>query len=160
MSNILICYFSASKWRLTEDVAKRMAEAVGAELFEIMPEVPYSQFDIRWQNPIARCNKERFGGLPVPYVGKVENWEEYDLVLLGFPIWYGCAPNIVHTFIRDYDTNGKKIGAFATSGGTGVGRVAKKMRPFLDAGAEFVDAKLFKPNAEAEELRAWVDGLV
>ena len=159
MGKTLICYFSASEWRVTEIVARKMAEATGADLFEIVPEVPYTKGDIRWTNPLARCTKERFGNLPVPYKGKIENISDYDLILLGFPIWYGGAPNIVLTFISEQDTSGKKIGAFATSGGTGVGRVFKKIEPCLSSSAKIVGAKLFKGNSAPEELAAWVESL-
>ena len=88
MTKILVAYFSASAAKVTEKVAERLAETIGADLFEIVPEVPYTAADLRWANPLARCNKEKFGKKDVPSVGKVENFAEYDLIILGFPIWY------------------------------------------------------------------------
>lgn len=159
MAKILVAYFTASAGRVTEKVARRLADAVGADAFEIVPEVPYTKADIRWTNPVSRCNKEKFGKKDVPVASKVENFADYDLILLGFPIWYGCAPNVVNTFIQGYDTAGKKIAAFATSGGSGIGKTAEKLKPYVSESAEVVDAKLFKPDVSEADLKAWVEGL-
>lgn len=121
--------------------------------------MPYTKADIRWTNPVSRCNKEKFGKKDVPVAGKVEDLAGYDLILLGFPIWYGCAPNVVNTFIKGYDTAGKKIAAFATSGGSGIGKTAEKLKAYVSESAEVVDAKLFKPDASESELKAWAEGL-
>ena len=117
---ILVAYFSAEKGR-TAAVANVIADAISASIFEIKPTVPYSKADLRWINPFARCNKEKMGKKEVPVTGKIENFSDYDTVFLGFPIWYGCAPNVVNTFCKDYDWNGKKVFLFATSGGGGMG---------------------------------------
>ncbi len=146
----LVVYFSASG--VTAKVARAVAEAAGADVFEIKPETPYSEADLNWRNPFARCNREKIGGKDVPAAGRVENMAEYDTLYVGFPIWYGCAPNVVSTFLKSYDLSGKKIYAFATSGGSGIGRTAEKLRPYAP-GAEVVEAKLFK---SADEARAWV----
>ena len=146
----LVAYFSASG--VTAKVARAVAEAAGADLFEIKPEKPYTDADLNWRNPLARCNREKLGGKDVPVAGKVENMAEYDTLYVGFPIWYGCAPNVVNTFLRGYDLAGKKIHAFATSGGSGVGRTAEKLRPHAP-GAEVVEAKLLASPADA---KAWV----
>ena len=114
----LVAYFSASG--VTKKVAERLAAAVGADIFEITPETPYTAADIRWTNPFARCNKEKMGKKDVPVSGRVENMADYDLVYLGFPIWYSGAPNVVLTFLKGYDLSGKKIALFATSGGSGI----------------------------------------
>lgn len=159
MAKVLVAYFTASEGRVTEKVAKRLADSIGADIFEIVPEVPYTKADIRWTNPVSRCNKEKFGKKEVPVAGKVENFADYDLILLGFPIWYGSAPNVVNTFIKGYDTAGKKIAAFATSGGSGIGKTAEKLKAYVSESAEVVDAKLFKPGASGTDLKAWAEGL-
>ena len=156
MSKTLVAYFSAGG--VTAAVAKTLAEAVGADLFEIVPDPPYTKADLRWQNPLSRCNREKFGNKDVPSIGKVEQMDSYDRILVGFPIWYGCAPNVVNTFLQGYDLSGKKIAAFATSGGSGIGKTAEKLKPYVGT-AEVVDAKLFPANAGAEELRTWADNL-
>ncbi|MBR4702825.1 MAG: NAD(P)H-dependent oxidoreductase [Oscillospiraceae bacterium] len=150
MGKTLVAYFSAEG--TTAKVAKELASSLGAELYEIMPEKPYTAADIKWTNPLARCNKEKFGGKDVPVAGKVEGFADYDTVLLGFPIWYGTAPNVVNTFCKGYDWTGKKVLAFATSGGSGIGKTAEKLRPYVE-GAASVDAKLVR---SAEEVLGWL----
>ena len=147
----LIIYFSAESGT-TARVAKDAAEALGADLYEITPEKPYTAADLRYSNPLARCNREFFAKKDVPVAGKVENFADYDTVLIGFPIWYGCAPLVVSTFCKGYDWSGKKVAAFATSGGSGIGKTAEKLRPFLN-GADFKGAKLVRSGAEAA---AWI----
>ena len=112
MSKILVAYFSVSG--VTKGVAERVAKAIGADLYEIVPETPYTEADVRYRNPFARCNKEWFKKLDVPAAGSVENFAQYDLVLIGFPIWYGCAPIVVNSFAEKHDFTGKKVGLFAT----------------------------------------------
>ena len=152
----LVAYFSAESGR-TASVAKSLASAVGADLFEIKPEKPYSASDLNYMNPLARCNREHITKKSVPVTGKVREFEQYDMVLIGFPIWYGCAPNVVNTFCRDYDFSGKKVAAFATSGGSGIGKTADKLKPFVK-GADVVDAKLLN-GADAGSMRSWVESL-
>ena len=135
----LVVYFSVQG--TTAKVAKELAEHLGADLFEIVPLHPYTDADIKWTNPLARCNREKFGNKDVPIKGKVVNFADYEEVFLGFPIWYGAAPNVVNTFCKEYDWSGKKIYAFATSGGSGIGRTAEKLRPYVN-GAVSVDASL------------------
>ena len=146
----LVAYFSASG--VTAKVAQAVAEAAGADLFEIKPEKPYSDADLNYMNPLSRCNREKLGKKDVPVAGKVANMAEYDTLYVGFPIWYGCAPNVVNTFLKGYDLSGKKIHAFATSGGSGIGKTAEKLKP-CTSGAEIVEAKLLR---SADEAKAWV----
>ena len=145
----LIAYFSAEG--NTARVAEEAAAELGAGLFEIRPESPYTPADIKYTNPLARCNREKFGGKDVPVVGRIEGFDDYDMVLIGFPIWYGGAPNVVNTFCKGYNWYGKKVAAFATSGGSGIGKTADKLRPFL-SGAKLVGAKLVHSGSE---LVAW-----
>lgn len=147
----LIAYFSVQG--TTAKVAKGAAEHLGADLFEIKPEKPYTAADIKWVNPLARCNKEKIGKKDVPVAGQIENFGDYDLILIGFPIWYGCAPNVVNTFCKGYDWTGKRVAAFATSGGSGIGKTADKLKPYVD-GAVSVDAKLVHDDME---LINWVE---
>ena len=146
----LVVYFSASG--VTAKVAQAVAEAAGADLFEIKPEKPYTAADLNWKNPLARCNREKLGGKDVPVAGKVENMAEYDTLYVGFPIWYGCAPNVVNTFLKGYDLSGKKLHVFATSGGSGIGKTGEKLKPYAP-GAEIVEAMLLH---SADEAKAWV----
>lgn len=159
MGKRLVTYFSASAGKVTERVAKTLADAIGADLFEIKPVEPYTEADINWMNPLSRCNKEKMGKKDVPVEGKVENMTDYDLLLIGFPIWYGEAPNVVNTFVKGYDLSGKKIALFATSGGSKIEKSVKKLAPYISDTAEIVDAELFDGSVGAEELKAWVDSL-
>ena len=103
----LVAYFSAESGR-TASEAKSLAAAIGADLFEIKPEKPYTSSDLNYMNPLARCNREHITKKQVPVSGKVENFAEYDTVLIGFPIWYGCAPNVVNTFCKECRFYGKR----------------------------------------------------
>ena len=141
----LVTYFSAEG--TTAKVAKEFAKKIGADLFEIVPEVPYSAADIRWVNPLARCNREQIGGKEVPVSGKIDDFEKYDTVYIGFPIWYGQAPRVVHTFCKGYDWTGKDIHIFATSGGSGIGKTAEKLQPSV-SGGNIVDAKRIRTASE------------
>ena len=152
MSKKLVAYFSASG--VTAKLAKKLAEAIDADLFEIKPVEPYSEADQNWKNPLARCNKEKIGKKDVPVSGIVENMDEYDTVYLGFPIWYWAAPNVVNTFIKQYDFSHKKVVLFATSGGSDMGKTAEKLQPYLGSEAEIVDAKVMNENPSLEALKA------
>ena len=139
MSKTLVAYFSAQG--KTAKVAGELAEHLGADLFEIKPLHPYTDADLRYTNPLARSNKEKLGKKDVPVAGKVNNFADYDEVFIGFPIWYGCAPNVVNTFCQEYNWAGKRVYAFATSGGSGIGKTAEKLKPYVK-GAISVSADL------------------
>ena len=93
------------------------------------------------RDPFSRCNKEKLGKREVPVKGIVDHFDQYDAVLIGFPIWYGCAPNVVNTFCSGYDFTGKKVALFATSGGSGIGKTKEKLQPYVK-GTTIIDAKL------------------
>ena len=143
----LVTYFSAEG--TTATVAKAFAEKIGADVFEIVPKEPYTAADIRWTNPLARCNREQLGNKDVPVSGPIDGFEKYDTVYIGFPIWYGAAPKVVNTFCKGYDWSGKTVHAFATSGGSGIGKTAEKLAPFVN-GAVSVDAKLIHSADDIE----------
>ena len=142
----LITYFSAEAGT-TAKVAKDLAAKLHADLFEIKPEKPYSKADLNYMNPLARCNREKFGKKDVPVSDRIQNISQYDTVYIGFPIWYGAAPNVVNTFCKGYDWSGISVHAFATSGGSGIGKTAEKLQPYVK-GAASVDAKLVHSAAE------------
>lgn len=145
----LVAYFSAQG--TTAALAKALAEKVGADLFEIRPVTPYTAADIRWTNPLARCNREKIGKKDVPVAGAVADWESYDLVYLGFPIWYYGAPNVVNTFCKGYDWQGKRVALFATSGGSGIGRTVEKLQPYV-AGGEIVKAEVIRDGKTLDDI--------
>lgn len=153
----LITYFSASAGRVTAELAEALAEASGADLFEIRPEQPYTEADLKYMNPMARCNREKLGKKDVPVADHIDDFDQYDVVCIGFPIWYAVAPNIINTFLKEYDWKGKRIGLFATSGGSKMGRTAAKLQPFVE-GAE-ITGTLCNPRQDPETLKAWVESL-
>ena len=133
----LVAYFSAEG--TTAAVAKELAEKLGADIFEIRPVEPYSTADIKWTNPLARCNREKIGKKDVPVVGTVPEWERYDLVYLGFPIWYYGAPNVINTFCK------------GSSGGSGIGRTVEKLQPYMPEG-QILRAEVIHRAEELEPL--------
>lgn len=138
----VVAYFSVEG--KTERYAKALAEAIRAELFTIVPETPYTAADIKWTNPLARCNREKLGKKDVPIRGSIDRWEDYDTVFLGFPIWYYAAPNVINTFCKGYDWTGKKLFLFATSGGSNIGKTEDKLRPYLKGAPEIIGADVYQ----------------
>ena len=145
----LVAYFSAQG--TTAALARELAAKTGADLFEIVPREPYSAADITWTNPLARCNREKIGKKDVPVAGTVANWESYDLVYLGFPIWYYGAPNVINTFCKGYDWQGKQVVLFATSGGSDIGRTAENLQPYMP-GAKILKARVLQGPEGLDEL--------
>ncbi len=155
MRKVLTVFFSAEG--TTAEVAAKINEAAGGEMFEVKPAVPYSKADINWKNPLARCNKEKIGKKDIEIVDRVQGFEEYDTVFVGFPIWYYGAPNIICSFMKQYEWSGKRIALFATSGGSDIGKTAGKLRPFISGDYRLIAAKVFKPG---DDVTDWVEDIV
>jgi flavodoxin len=145
----LIAYFSAEA-NTTKRIAVKLAEETGFDIFEIRPQKPYTKADLNYMNPLSRCNREKIAGKEVPFEGTIPDFESYDRVLIGFPVWYGGAPNIVNTFCSSFAWDQKKVYAFATSGGSPIGRTAEKLKPFV-SGASSVEAKLVHSWSDVKE---------
>ena len=157
MSKALVAYFSASG--VTAKVAGKLAEAAGADLFEIKPETPYTSADLNWQDRESRSSVEMRDISSRPAVsGSVENMAEYDVIFLGFPIWWYVAPHIINTFLEGYDMSGKKIILFATSGGSGFGKSVAGLQESC-TGATVMEGKLLNGNPDVKALKSWVDSL-
>ena len=157
MTRALVTFFSATK--TTSEAAKKIAAAADADIFEILPEKPYTEADLKWTNPLARCNKEKIGKKHVPVRTRVRNFDQYDTVYIGFPIWYYAAPNIIESFVKEYDWTDKKVVLFATSGGSGIGKTAEKLKPFMRGKGEIIDAKLIDPANTIAQMKEWVTSL-
>ncbi len=156
-SRILVAYFSATG--NTESAAEKLAEGLGADLYEIVPEVPYTSDDLNYSDSNSRSSIEMNDPDARPAIsGSVENMEEYDVVLLGYPIWWGEAPRIMSTFIESYDFSGKTLAAFCTSASSGFGSSDSALRQAADASTWF-DGIRFSSSASAEEILAWANGL-
>ena len=157
MSRKLVAYFSASG--VTAKVAETLSEAIGADLYEIEPAVPYTKKDLNWMDKKSRSTVEMNDPASRPAIaGMRDNMEDYDTVFVGFPIWWYVAPHIINTFLESYDLTGKTIVPFATSGGSDMGKTNEKLMP-SSAGAKLIEGKVFNHSASHEELAAWVDGL-
>ena len=155
MNKKLVAYFSATG--TTEQVAKRLAEAIQADVFEIQPVEKYSAPDLDWNDKQSRSTKEMHDKSFRPAItDKVENMEQYDVLYLGFPIWWFVAPTIINTFLEGYDLSGKTIVPFATSLGSDMGRTNEELLPSCD-GAKLLFGKVLKADASMEELRDWAN---
>jgi len=158
MSKKLVAYFSASG--VTASLAKNLAAAIGADLFEIEPVIRYAKADLDWTNKNSRSSVEMNDKLSRPAVAKkLGNMSEYDEVFVGFPIWWYIAPTIVNTFLEGYDLAGKTIIPFATSGGSGMGETNEYLANSCK-GAKLVEGMVFRRNAGADELKKWAEEVV
>ena len=156
MSKRLVAYFSASG--VTAKVAENLADAIGADIFEIQPEVPYTKADLNWMDKKSRSTIEMSDPTSRPAIAaKRDNMDEYDTIFVGFPIWWYIAPTIINTFLEKYDLTGRKIVLFATSGGSGFGNTVKELQPSAP-GAEIVEGKLLN-RANKQEIENWVKTL-
>lgn len=154
---ILVAYFSASG--TTARLAGRLASMLGAPAHEIIPAEPYTAADLDWTDSKSRSTIEMNDKSFRPGIAnKVEEMEQYDTILLGFPIWWYVAPTIINTFLEQYDLSGKTIIPFATSGGSGMGRTVEELRPSCP-GANLESGKRLGANASDRELRAWLESL-
>ena len=158
MSKKLVAYFSASG--VTASLAKNLAAAIGADLFEIEPVIRYAKADLDWTNKNSRSSVEMNDKSSRPAVAKkLGNMSEYDEVFVEFPIWWYIAPTIVNTFLEGYDLAGKTIIPFATSGGSGMGETNEYLANSCK-GAKLVEGKVLRRNACADELKKWADEVV
>ncbi len=157
MSKTLVAYFSASG--VTAKLAENLAKAVDGDIFEIRPEVPYTDADLNWQNSKSRSSVEMNNLSFRPAIAeKLSNMSEYDTVYVGFPIWWYIAPTIINTFLESYDLSGKTIIPFATSGSSGMGKTNEKLAASC-TDAKLVEGKRFSANASEAELREWAESI-
>lgn len=157
MKKILVAYFSASG--VTAAVAKKIAAAAGGDLFEIKPAIPYTTADLNWMDKNSRSSVEMKNPSSRPEIAeKLQSVDDYDLIFLGFPIWWYVAPTIISTFLESYDFSGKIIVPFATSGSSGLGKTVDVLKTVCRS-AEFEQGKLMN-NMSEKELEKWVNGIV
>jgi flavodoxin len=140
MSKKLVAYFSASG--VTAKAAKNLAEAAGADLFEIKPEVPYTQADLDWHDKNSRSSVEMRDSKSRPQIAAGDaRIADYDVIFVGFPIWWYVAPTIINTFLESYDFSGKTIIPFCTHAGSGNAGTQSKIQAAV-------------PNATVKEVLA------
>ncbi|MBC3887471.1 flavodoxin [Acetobacterium paludosum] len=153
---ILVAYFSASG--VTGNVAKTLAQAAQADIFEIKPKVPYTGADLDWMNKKARSTIEMQDKMSRPAIAeKLSNMDDYDVIFVGFPIWWHVAPTIINTFLEEYDFAGKTIVLFATSGSSGFGKTVANLKGSCADSTNISEGKLLNGRISKEELTAWVE---
>lgn len=154
---MLVAYFSASG--VTAKAARRLAEAADADIYEIKPETPYSRADLDWTNRNSRSSVEMNNPEFRPAIagGKID-MGPYEVVFVGFPIWWYVAPTIINSFLESYDFSGKTIVPFATSGGSGMGKTNEKLAPSCP-GAVLLPGKMLNSILSSTALKAWVESL-
>ena len=154
----LVTYFSASG--VTKKVAEKLAEAAGADLFEIKPEVAYTEADLNWMDKKSRSSIEMNDKSFRPAIAeKYNNMADYDVVYIGFPIWWYVAPTIINTFLESYDFSGKTIVLFATSGGSGFGNTVAELKGSVSDTTVIKEGKVFNSGVSKDQLSSCVNDL-
>ena len=159
MAKKLVAYFSASG--VTAKVADMLADAVGADIHEIRPKNPYTKADLNWMNKKSRSSIEMNDKTIRPEIAESNvQIDDYDVIFLGFPIWWYVAPTIINTFLEKYDFSGKKIILFATSGGSKFGKTVEELKVSVSADAEIIEGKLLNGRQSIASIKAWTDTLL
>ena len=157
MSKTLVAFFSAGG--VTRQVAQKLAAAAQADLYEIKPAIPYTQADLNWRDKSSRSSVEMKNLAIRPQLADTDaKIEQYDRILLGYPIWWYMAPTIINTFLESYDFSGKSIILFATSGGSGFGKSIEELSPSCP-NAVIREGRMLNGNPSEQELRQWVESL-
>ena len=155
--NALIAYFSATG--TTAAAAKALAQATGAALYEIKPAIPYTSADLDWRDKTSRSSVEMRDKHSRPALADTSApVADYDVIFLGFPVWWYVEPRIIDTFLESYDFSGKTLIPFATSGGSGFGKTIESLVPSCP-GAQIREGKLLNGNPSVDELKKWVESL-
>ena len=158
MSKKLVAFFSASG--VTANAAKILAEAAGADIYEIKPEVPYTKADLDWMDKSSRSTIEMQDKSSRPAIAdKNADISAYDTIFVGFPIWWYIAPTFIHTFLESYDFSGKTIILFATSGGSGFGKTVDNLSCSVSDSTVIKEGKLLNGRPSVSELQQWVESL-
>ncbi|MDE5753810.1 MAG: flavodoxin [Oscillospiraceae bacterium] len=158
MNKKLVAYFSASG--VTANIAEKLAKAADADLYEIKPEVPYTEADLNWMDPQSRSSVEMHNKSFRPAIAdKNAAISEYDTIFVGFLIWWYVAPTIINTFLESYDFSGKTIILFATSGGSGFGKTVDELKHSVSEATMIKEGKLLNHNPSVDELHTWMESL-
>ena len=136
-----------------------MNEILDADFYEIVPETPYTSDDLNFNDSSSRSSQEMNDPDSRPVIsGSVENMEQYDVIFLGYPIWWGEAPRIINTFLESYDLSGKTIAPFCTSASSPLGASATKLQDVTDSAA-WLEGQRFSGGASISDVQSWVDSL-
>lgn len=156
-SKVLVAYFSATG--TTRPLAEYLADGLGADLYEIIPEEPYTDADLNYNDSNSRTSIEMNDPNSRPAIsGSVEDLGQYDVVFVGYPIWWGDAPHILYTFMESYDWSGKTVIPFCTSGGSGIGSSGANLES-LTSGAVWMPGQRLNSGASQEDVMEWVNSL-
>lgn len=159
MTKILIAYFSACG--ITQKTAKNLAKILKSDIYEIKPAISYSSSNLNWMDKTSRSSIEmRNLDIRPELADKDAAVENYDIIFLGFPIWWYIAPTIINTFLESYDFSNKKIVLFATSGGSGFGKTVEFLRPSVSDSTKIIEGKILNYNPDIEELKEWVKTVI
>ena len=154
---VLIAYFSATN--NTENIANHLNDILDADLYEIVPETPYTADDLNYNDSSSRSSQEMNDSDARPAIsGSVDNMEQYEVIFLGYPIWWGEAPRIINTFLESYNLSGKTIAPFCTSASSPLGSSATKIQDLTD-GATWLEGRRFSGGASVSDVQSWVDSL-
>ena len=158
MNKKLVAYFSASG--VTAKVAEKLAGAADADLFEIRPAVPYTRADLNWMSKKSRSSLEMNDRSSRPEIAeKVSDMSAYDIIFVGFPVWWYREPSIIDTFMESYDFTGKTVVPFCTSGGSGIGASGSNMQA-LAPGARVLTGEKFSPRVTEAKLAEWAENII
>lgn len=158
MRKKLVAYFSASG--VTAAAAKNLAAAAGADLYEIKPAVPYTRADLNWQDKQSRSSVEMRDSASRPALADTDaDIAAYDVIFVGFPVWWYIAPTIINSFLESYDFSGKEVILFATSGGSGFGEAVQHLKGSVAPDTKLTEGKILNGKPSAASLKAWVDSL-
>lgn len=156
--HILVAYFSATG--TTKGIAENIADNLSADVFEIVPKVPYTSADLDWHDNNSRSTIEMNDNSSRPEISNsIENIKNYDIIFLGYPIWWGEAPHIIYTFMESYDFSGKTIIPFCTSGSSGIGSSAKNLHSLCSDTATWLDGDRLSGNSSREDIANWINSL-
>lgn len=156
-SKILVAYFSCTNH--TENVAQKIADITGGTLYEIIPAEPYTDADLNYNDNSSRSSEEQNDDLARPAISDMNiNMANYEVVYLGYPIWWGKAPKIIYTFLESYDFSNKVIAPFCTSGGSGISQSVENLKR-LNSGATWLSGNRFSSSVSQVEVENWISEL-
>lgn len=158
MKKTLVTYFSATG--TTAKAAEVLADAIGADLYEIRAKIPYTKADLDWMDKKSRSTIEMNDKSFRPELADTKaEIDKYDTIFVGFPIWWYVAPTIINTFLESYDFSGKKIVIFATSGGSGFGKTLEELKGSVSENSELIQGELMNGKQSFDKVNAWIKKL-
>lgn len=156
--NVLVAYFSATG--TTKRLAEYAADGMNADLYEIVPQEPYSGADLNYNDRNSRCAREMNDTASRPAIREhVPDMGSYDIVFIGYPIWWGEAPRIISTFLENDDFSGKTIVPFCTSGSSGIGSSAENLHTLVSDTAIWIDGDRLNSSSSRADIASWINGL-